>query len=281
MNSSSKTRYDFFSGENPIMPENSLRTAKKKVTVVMPAYNAAKTLKETYERIPHAIVDEIILVDDASRDDTYTRAQELGIVSLRHRHNLGYGGNQKTCYSEALVREADVIVMLHPDGQYDPSFLKPLIEPILKGEADVMLGSRMLHRENALKGGMPVWKYISNIFLTTLENLTLKQKLSEYHTGYRAYSRHFLETIPFLRNSNDFVFDTQVLVQAVQFKMRIGEIPISTKYFTEASSVNFRTSLIYGLKTLAVLFRYLLHKTGILSYHPLLPALILFSLYGR
>ncbi len=281
MNSSSKTRYDFFSGENPIMPENSLRTAKKKVTVVMPAYNAAKTLKETYERIPHAIVDEIILVDDASRDDTYTRAQELGIVSLRHRHNLGYGGNQKTCYSEALVREADVIVMLHPDGQYDPSFLKPLIEPILKGEADVMLGSRMLHRENALKGGMPVWKYISNIFLTTLENLTLKQKLSEYHTGYRAYSRHFLETIPFLRNSNDFVFDTQVLVQAVQFKMRIGEIPISTKYFTEASSVNFRTSLIYGLKTLAVLFRYLLHKTGILSYHPLLPALILFFLYGR
>jgi len=252
------------------MPE----PVKKKVTVVMPAYNAAKTLKETYERIPHEVVDEIILVDDASRDDTYTRAQELGIVSLRHRHNLGYGGNQKTCYSEALERGADVVVMLHPDGQYDPSFLKPLIEPILKGEADVMLGSRMFYRQNALKGGMPAWKYLSNIFLTTLENFVLGQKLSEYHTGYRAYSRHFLETIPFLRDSNDFVFDTQVLVQAVEFKMRIGEIPISTKYFTEASSVNFKTSFIYGVKTLGVLFRYGLHKAGLLRYRPLLAGLL-------
>ena len=249
------------------MPE----TINKKITVVMPAYNAAKTLKETYERIPHRIADEIILVDDASRDDTYTRARELGIVSLRHRHNLGYGGNQKTCYSEALVRGADIVVMIHPDGQYDPSFLEPLIEPILHGEADVMLGSRMFFRKNALQGGMPVWKYLSNIFLTTLENLMLGQKLSEYHTGYRAYSRHFLETIPFLRNSNDFVFDTQVLVQAVQFKMRIGEISVSTKYFIEASSVNFKTSLIYGVKTLGVLFRYALHKAALVSYRPLLP----------
>ena len=258
------------------MPE----TAKKKITVVMPAYNAAKTLKETYERIPHDLVDEIILVDDASRDDTYTRAQELGIVSLRHRHNLGYGGNQKTCYSEALARSADVVVMLHPDGQYDPSFLRPLIEPILRGEADVMLGSRMFYRKNALKGGMPIWKYLSNIFLTTLENWALGQKLAEYHTGYRAYSRHFLETIPFLRNSNDFVFDTQMLVQAVHFKMRIGEIPISTKYFKEASSVNFKTSFIYGMKTLGVLVRYLLYKGKVMGYRPLLPVLLLF-LYGR
>ena len=247
---------------------------KKKVTVVMPAYNAAKTLKETYEQIPENVVDEIILVDDASRDDTYTRAQELGIVSLRHRHNLGYGGNQKTCYTAALERGADVVVMLHPDGQYDPSFLKPLIEPLLKGDADVMLGSRMFYRQNALKGGMPLWKYVSNIFLTTLENWTLGQKLSEYHTGYRAYSRHFLETIPFLRNSNDFVFDTQVLVQAAQFKMRIGEIPITTKYFTEASSVNFKTSLVYGIETLEVLARYLLHKSGLLNYRPLLSVLL-------
>lgn len=258
------------------MPE----TIKKKITVVMPAYNAAKTLKETYERIPQDVVDEIILVDDASRDDTYTRAQELGIVSLRHRHNLGYGGNQKTCYTEALARKADVVVMIHPDGQYDPSFLKPIIEPILKGEADVMLGSRMVHRENALKGGMPIWKYFSNIFLTTLENWTLGQKLAEYHTGYRAYSRHFLETIPFLRNSNDFVFDTQVLVQAVQFNMRIGEIPVSTKYFKEASSVSFSASFIYGMKTLGVLFRYLLHKGKFLRYRPLLPVLFALFLYG-
>ena len=251
---------------------------KKKVTVVMPAYNAAKTLKETYERIPENLVDEIILVDDASRDNTYTQAQELGIVTLRHRHNLGYGGNQKTCYTEALERGADVVVMLHPDGQYDPSFLKLMIEPLLKGESDVMLGSRMFYRQNALKGGMPVWKYAANIFLTTLENLTLGQKLSEYHTGYRAYSRHFLETIPFLRNSNDFVFDTQILVQAVEFKMRIGEIPISTKYFTEASSVNFKTSFIYGVRTLGVLFRYCLHKAGLMRYRPIVTGLLLFFL---
>ena len=276
MNLFSRIPNDSFLEGREAMPE----TAKKKVTVVMPAYNAAKTLKETHERIPHDLVDEIILVDDASRDDTYSRAQELGIVSLRHRYNLGYGGNQKTCYSEALARGADVVVMLHPDGQYDPSFLKPLIEPILTGEMDVMLGSRMLHPNNALKGGMPIWKYFSNIFLTTLENLTLGQKLAEYHTGYRAYSRYFLETIPFLRNSNDFVFDTQVLVQAVQFKMKIGEIPISTKYFKEASSVNFGASLVYGTKTLGVLFRYLLHKGRILSYRPLLPVLLAFF-YAR
>ncbi len=244
-------------------------TEKKKVTVVMPAYNAAKTLSDTYNKIPHDLVDEIILVDDASKDDTYTRAQNLGIVSLRHRHNLGYGGNQKTCYTEALTRGADVVVMIHPDGQYDPEFLKPIIEPILNGQADVVLGSRMLYKKKALEGGMPVWKFISNIFLTFMENWTLGLRLSEYHTGYRAYSRKFLETIPFMRNENDFVFDTQVLVQAAWFKLPIREIPVKTIYFKDASSVNFSNSVIYGLKTLGVLLRYTFHRLNVLRYRPL------------
>lgn len=242
-----------------------------KVTVVMPAYNAAKTLKDTFSKIPHDTVSEIILVDDASRDDTYTQAQELGIISLRHRHNLGYGGNQKTCYTEALRRGSDIVVMLHPDGQYDPAFLNQIIEPIRKGEADVVLGSRMVHKQNALKGKMPLYKFFSNIFLTILENAALGLRLSEFHTGYRAYSRHFLESIPFMRNSDDFVFDTQVLVQAAHFKLRISEIPITTIYFSDASSVNFQTSLIYGFKTLWVLFRYLMHRWNLWKYRPLQP----------
>jgi len=235
----------------------------------MPAYNAGKTLRDTYQRILGQPVDEIILVDDASRDNTFQQAKELGIISIRHRHNLGYGGNQKTCYSAALERDADIVVMVHPDGQYDPSFLAQIIQPIVDGNADVVLGSRMYYRENARRGGMPLYKYVSNVALTALENMVLRQHLSEYHTGYRAYSRQFLETIPFMRNSNDFVFDTQVLVQAVKFKMRIAEIPISTKYFPEASSVGFKTSVIYGLKTLGVLFRYVLHEAGIVRYMPL------------
>lgn len=252
-----------------MQPDSKSKPRAHKVTVVMPAYNAAKTLKETYERIPPGVVDEIILVDDASRDETYIKAQELGIVALKHRHNLGYGGNQKTCYTEALSRGADIVIMLHPDGQYDPIFLKEIIAPIQEGKADLVLGSRMLNRKNALKGGMPVYKFISNMFLTFSENTVLGLRLAEYHTGYRAYSRHFLENIPYLRNSNDFVFDTQVLVQAAHQKMRIAEIPISTKYFTEASSINFKTSLIYGLKTMGVLFRYILHRLGWLTYRPL------------
>jgi glycosyltransferase involved in cell wall biosynthesis len=244
----------------------------RKVTVVMPAYNAARTLRDTYDRILGQPVDEIILVDDASRDNTFQQAKELGIISVRHRHNLGYGGNQKTCYSEALERNADIVVMVHPDGQYDPGFLRQIIKPIIEGKADVVLGSRMYYRHNARQGGMPRYKYISNVLLTNLENLVLGQKLSEYHTGYRAYSRYFLENIPFMRNSNDFVFDTQILVQAVHFRMRIAEIPISTKYFAEASSVGFKTSVIYGLKTLGVLTRYILHRARLWSYMPLIGA---------
>lgn len=244
---------------------NDRQRGDKRVTVVMPAYNAAKTLKETYEKIPRQYVDEIILVDDASHDDTYKKAEELGIVCLRHRHNLGYGGNQKTCYTEALRRGAEVVVMIHPDGQYDPAFLGEILQPILKGEADVVLGSRMIHPKKALEGGMPLYKFIANIALTTLENWVLRLHLSEYHTGYRAFSRKFLETVPFMRNSNDFVFDTQILVQAAHFGMRIAEIPVSTRYFKEASSVNFKTSLVYGFKTLWVLIRYVLHRLGLKS----------------
>lgn len=242
-----------------------------KITVVMPAYNAGKTLRDTYERILGQRVDEIILVDDASRDDTFVQAKELGIISILHRHNLGYGGNQKTCYTEALQRGADVVVMVHPDGQYDPAFLGQIVEPILNGKADVVLGSRMVYRNQARKGGMPLYKFVSNIGLTTMENLVLGQHLSEYHTGYRAYSRKFLETVPFLRNSNDFVFDTEVLVQASHLKMRIAEIPITTKYFTEASSVSFKNSVIYGLKTLWVLTRYLLHRSNVWTCRLFLP----------
>ncbi len=242
-----------------------------KVTVVMPAYNAGKTLRDTYEKLLGQPVDEIILVDDASRDDTFYQARKLGIICIRHRHNLGYGGNQKTCYTEALHRDADVVVMVHPDGQYDPSFLRQIVEPILTNEADVVLGSRMFYRDQARKGGMPLYKFVANIFLTTVENLVLGQRLSEYHTGYRAYSRRFLETVPFMRNSNDFVFDTEVLVQASHLKMRIVEIPVSTRYFTEASSVSFKNSVIYGVKTLGVLARYVMHKAGILSCRLFLP----------
>ncbi len=243
----------------------------KKVTIVMPAYNAAKTLKDTYERIPKGFFDEIILVDDASRDETFEEARKLGLVAIRHRHNLGYGGNQKTCYTDALNRGADVVVMIHPDGQYDPAFLPQIIKPILADEAEVVLGSRMYYRANALAGGMPLYKFVSNIFLTTVENLVLGLHLSEFHTGYRAYSRHFLESVPFMRNSNGFVFDTEILVQAAFLRMRIREIPVSTRYFEEASSVGFKSSVGYGLGTLGTLSKYVLHRLGMIRCRLFLP----------
>jgi len=239
-----------------------------KVIVVMPAYNAALTLEPTLARFPEGLVDEIILVDDRSRDDTVEVARKLGeripLLTIPHPHNVGYGGNQKTCYMEALRRGADVVVMVHPDGQYDPTFLPEIVKPIFRGEADVVLGSRMLARGGAKAGGMPWWKRIGNAFLTNLENAVFRRKLSEYHTGYRAFSRRFLETVPFLRNSRDFVFDSEMLAQAVAFDFRIAEIPVTTKYFEEASSVSFKASSIYGTKTLWVLVRFALHQTGLL-----------------
>ena len=238
----------------------SLRTV-----VVMPAYNAAKTLRTTLERIPPGVVDTIILVDDGSRDGTSELAASLDLVVITHPHNAGYGANQKTCYMEALRDGADVIVMLHPDGQYDPAILDDMVEVIRSGKADVVLGSRFLNPGGARAGGMPWWKRAANRFLTGYENRVLGLGLSEYHTGYRAYSRRFLSTVPFLRNANDFVFDTQILTQAASFGFTVAEVPVTTKYFDDASSVNFRVSLVYGLKTVWTVNRYVLHRLGLRS----------------
>jgi glycosyltransferase involved in cell wall biosynthesis len=230
------------------------------VVIVMPAYNAAKTLERTYADIPHDIVGRIILVDDVSRDETPEMARQLGLDVIVHQQNLGYGGNQKTCYDAALAAGADVVVMLHPDYQYDATRIPDLIAPILAGQRDLMLGSRFLG--DPLAGGMPKWKYVSNRFLTGVENLAFGLHLSEYHTGLRAYSRGLLETIPYRLNSNDFVFDQELIAQVVAAGMRtrIGEVAVPTRYFDEASSVGFKRSVVYGLSTLRVVGRYLLHR---------------------
>ncbi len=241
------------------------------IVVVMPAYNAAETLAETQESIPPDLIDRVILVDDHSGDDTVPVAKELGVDVIAHPHNVGYGGNQKTCYMEALRLGADVIVMVHPDGQYDPSLLPSMVEPIVNGEADMTLGSRFLRPGGPQAGGMPRYKIIANRFLTTVENYILGTHFSELHTGYRAYSRKFLETVPFLRNSNDFVFDSQIIAQSVVFEQRVREIPVETRYFPEASSTNLRQSTVYGLKTLAVMLRYRLHTSAKLKAAIFLP----------
>lgn len=235
-----------------------------KVIVTMPAYNAAKTLLKTFEDIPHGLVSEVILVDDCSKDDTVDAASSLDIKVIRHPHNVGYGGNQKTCYLEALRDGADIVIMLHPDYQYDPRKIPEMIAPILNGEADIVLGSRFFNG-GALKGGMPMYKFISNRFLTTMQNLVLGTQLSEFHTGYRAYSRRFLEQVPFLRNSLSFVFDAEILCQAVYFGFRIAEIGVETRYFAEASSINFWNSVKYGLGVLNSLARYSMAKSGVKS----------------
>jgi glycosyltransferase involved in cell wall biosynthesis len=233
-----------------------------RIVIVMPAYNAARTLERTYADIPHDLVDHVILVDDVSKDETVQVAERLGLETIVHRQNLGYGGNQKTCYDRALEWGADVVVMLHPDYQYDATRIPQLVAPILAGDADLMLGSRFLG--DPLAGGMPRWKFISNRFLTGLENLAFGLHLSEYHTGLRAYSRKLLETIPYAMNSDDFVFDQELVAQVVAVGgMRIGEIAVPTRYFEEASSVGFKRSVVYGLSTLRVVGAYLLHRTGI------------------
>ena len=238
---------------------------REKVVIVMPAYNAAKTLEDTFRAIPAGYFDEVVVVDDHSGDDTAELARRLNLKAIRHPHNVGYGGNQKTCYMEALRDGADIIVMLHPDGQYDPTIIPEMIRPIQDGRADMVLGSRMMLPGGAARGGMPLWKRIANRFLTTAENLAMGREFSECHTGYRAYSRHFLETVPFLRNSNGFVFDTEVIFQAVHFGLPVVEVPISTRYFKEASSVGFRAGVVYGLGTLATAGRFLAHRAGVVS----------------
>jgi glycosyltransferase involved in cell wall biosynthesis len=234
-------------------------SVRQKVVVVMPAYNAARTLRVTYDAIPLDKVDHVILVDDGSRDETLEIAKELKLEVFVHARNFGYGANQKTCYIEALKAGADIVVMLHPDYQYDPTLLPNLIAPIEAGEADVVLGSRLL-QGHVVAQGMPWWKYLGNRFLTRVENAVLGLKLSEYHTGYRAYSRHVLEEVPLLLNSDNFVFDQEMIVQVAHLGFRIEEVPVPTRYFPEASSASLLASVRYGISILFLLGRYILHR---------------------
>lgn len=231
-----------------------------KVIAVMPAYNAAQTIKKTVADIPKGSVDHIIVVDDASRDNTVQVAKDLGLEVVTHSKNRGYGGNQKTCYTMALSQGADVVVMIHPDYQYDSTLTPELTRPIISGRFDVMLGSRIRTRAEALAGGMPKWKYWANRSLTMLENIVLGQNLSEYHTGFRAFSRKTLENLPFHKYSDDFVFDQQILLGAIAKDFKLGEIAVPVRYFDEASSINFRRSVVYGLSILKDLGFYLITK---------------------
>jgi glycosyltransferase involved in cell wall biosynthesis len=239
--------------------------AGKRIAVVLPAYNAARTLRQTYAEIPHDIVDDVILTDDASRDNTAEIARELGIHTIRHDRNRGYGGNQKTCYTAALARGADIVVMLHPDYQYTPRLVTAIASMIASEQFDVVLASRILGR-GALAGGMPRYKYVANRLLTLVQNMLLGQKLSEYHTGYRAWTRQVLESLPLMRCSEDFVFDNEMLAQAAYHGFRIGEISCPTKYFAEASSINFRRSVVYGLGVLKVSALFRLHRLGLVNH---------------
>jgi glycosyltransferase involved in cell wall biosynthesis len=234
----------------------------KKITVVMPAYNAAKTLRRTYDEIPHEVVDDVLLVDDHSSDATVSLSRELGLTTFLHKRNHGYGRNQKTCYREALKRGADIIVMLHPDYQYSPKLVASLAGMIAYGEYDVVLGSRILG-VGALTGGMPLYKYVSNRFLTAVQNLLMSYKLSEYHTGFRAFARPVLEALPLEENSDDFVFDNQMLAQVIYFGYRVGEVSCPTRYFAEASSINFHRSVKYGLGVLATSMAFRFQRWGI------------------
>ena len=237
----------------------------KRLVVVMPAYNAEKTLRLTFDELPHEYIDKVILVDDASSDTTVNIARELAIDTIVHNDNRGYGANQKTCYQEALRLGADIIVMIHPDYQYSPRLVTAMASMVASGHYDVVLGSRILVGDT-LNGGMPLYKYIANRFLTFVENILLRVKLSEYHTGFRAFSRRVLETVPLKRNSDDFVFDNEMLVQSIYFGFKIGEISCPTKYFADASSINFLRSMKYGLGVLATAMKYLLDKNGIRKF---------------
>ena len=242
-----------------------------KVIVVMPARNAARTLERTVNGISREVVDEIILVDDKSTDGTVELARGLPIKLIWHPHNVGYGGNQKTCYLQALQDGADVVVMLHPDGQYEPSLISRMIQPILDGEADLVLGSRLAEPGMARAGGMPLYKYAANRMLTTIENAILGTELSEMHTGYRAYSNRLLREVPFLRNALDFSFDSEMLMQAVHFGFRIAEVPAPSRYFDDASSISLKPATIYGLKTLWAGVRLVLHRSRILRSRKFMP----------
>jgi glycosyltransferase involved in cell wall biosynthesis len=255
------------------IPDSTAQPSVKaaKVFVVMPARNAAKTLERTVSAIPTDIVDQVILVDDKSTDGTLDVARRLPLHLIWHPHNVGYGGNQKTCYLEALQRGADAVVMLHPDGQYEPELIPRMVEPILGGRADMVLGSRLAEPGVWKASGMPRYKYLANRLLTSIENRLLGTGFSELHTGYRAFSRELLLTVPFLRNSIDFVFDSEMVMQAVHFGFRIVEVPARTRYFPEASSASFSQSIVYGLKTLMAAARLVLHRSGLVRSKKFMP----------
>jgi len=238
---------------------------KPKVVVVMPAYNAAKTLHMTYADLPRDMVDLVILVDDGSKDETAKIARELGLELFVHDRNYGYGANQKTCYREALRAGAGIVVMVHPDYQYDPTLLPEIVRPIQEGRADAVLGSRLMGT-NPIKQGMPWWKYVSNRFLTWAENVTFGLQLSEYHTGYRAFRREVLESVNLETNSDKFIFDQEIMAQMVALGMRITEVPVPTRYFAQASSASFFQSTIYGFSILLLLAKYLMYRWG-WGYH--------------
>jgi glycosyltransferase involved in cell wall biosynthesis len=239
-----------------------MKHGNPKIVVVMPAYNAERTLHLTYAGLPPEAIDVVILVDDGSSDATTRIARELGLELFIHNRNYGYGANQKTCYKEALKAGASIVVMVHPDYQYDPTLVPEIIRPIKEGRADVVLGSRLLGG-NPMRQGMPWWKYISNRFLTWAENKTFGLSLSEYHTGYRSFSRDVLESVNLEMNSDNFIFDQEIIAQIVAMQLRIAEVPVPTRYFPQASSASFWQSATYGLSILWLLFRYLLHTKGL------------------
>jgi len=249
-----------------------MEVTDQKIVIVMPAYNAAKTLERTINEIPKEFSKHIILVDDASTDDTIQIAKRAGLIVFQHPKNLGYGGNQKTCYREALKLGADIVVMVHPDHQYNAEIIPDLIFPILRGKADAVFGSRMLGG-HSLEGGMPFWKYIANVLLTALANIVFRRYLTEIHSGFRAYSRKYLETVRFTENSNDFVFDTEIIAQGMICDLTFKEVPIDTRYFPEASSINFRRSVKYGFGILRVLLKYQIQKLNMYTFTEFTPRL--------
>ena len=238
----------------------------KKVIVIMPAYNAERTLEKTYRDIPPGIVDEVILCDDSSHDRTVEVAEKLGLTVIRHDRNKGYGANQKACYDAAREHGADFIVMVHPDYQYDPRVIPFALGFLATSICDVIIGSRVRSRAEVLEGGMPVYKYVFNRILTATENVVFGQNLGDFHSGFRVYTREVLEKIHYRGNSDDFIFDLEFLAQAVAWKFRIGDIPIPTRYFAEASSINFRRSVVYGIQNLVVMAKYILEKTGLVRF---------------
>jgi glycosyltransferase involved in cell wall biosynthesis len=242
-----------------------------KVVIILPAFNAGKTLLRTLAEIPDEYKEHIILVDDCSTDNTVQVAKDAGLKVIEHKKNRGYGGNQKTCYREALHDGADIVVMLHPDHQYDAAMIPHLVEPLLRGEADAVFGSRMLGGK-PLEGGMPYWKYLANVLLTALANIIFRRYLTEIHSGFRAYTRKYLETVQFESNSEDFVFDTEIIAQGMANHLSFREVPIVTRYFPEASSINFGRSSIYGFGILVVLLKFWIHKTGMVKINQFLPS---------